>query len=424
MAVRQRVVSAGGNTLGAAPGSVPLGHLFGIEIRLDPSVVLMFALIVITLGQGLFVEWHPDWSTPRQWTTAVVAAGALLGSLLAHELAHALAARSFHIRVPRITLFLFGGAAEIESDAQTPGAECVIALAGPLLSLTLAIAFASIGQSELSDSQRSLLLSDPAQALASSGPLTTASLWLASINLMLAVFNLIPGFPLDGGRVLRAMVWKFSGNFVLATRVAGAAGQYVGWLLMLSGVWLLLGQGRPGGLWYLFLGWFLSHLARASLTDVITRQALGAQRVRDLMQTRFDTVDAGVDVHEFVEQYLLRGPQTLWPVQEQGRIVGIAGLAGASRFSPDERWRHRVIEIMEPLATFPSVGADAPAIEALPLLAAAGDSPVPVLEQGAFVGFLRGRDILRWTAMHPEAVEHKAGGDARSAGLVRKPRHP
>ena len=407
MALRQRVVSAGGNTpgkpRGSMPGSVPLGNLFGIEIRLDPSVLLMVALIVITLGQGLFVEWHPDWSPPRQWTTAVFAAGALLASLLAHELGHALAARSFHIRVPRITLFLFGGAAEIESDAQTPGAECVIALAGPLLSLALALVFASIGQSELSDAQRSLLLSDPAQALASSGPLTTASLWLASINLMLAVFNLIPGFPLDGGRVLRAMVWKFSGNFLLATRVAGAAGQYVGWLLMLSGVWLLLGQGRSGGLWYVFLGWFLSHLARASLTDVITRHALGRQKVRDLMETRFDTVDGGVDVHEFVEQYLLRGPQTLWPVQQQGRVVGMAGLAGASRFSPDERWRHRVNEIMEPLATFPSVAANARAADALPLLAAAGDRPLPVIDEGTFVGFLRGADVLRWTALHPDA---------------------
>ncbi len=420
MAVEQRVGSAGGKTW----GSVRLGHLFGIEIRLDPSVLLMFALIVITLAQGLFVEWHPDWSKTRQWTTALFAASALLGSLLTHELAHALAARSFRIRVPRITLFLFGGAAEIESDAETPGAECVIALAGPLLSLTLAIAFAVIGQSELSEAQRTLLLSDPAQALASSGPLTTACLWLASINLMLALFNLIPGFPLDGGRVLRALVWRVSGNFVLATRVAGAAGQYVGWLLMLSGVWLLLGQGRPGGLWYVFLGWFLSHLARASLTDVVMRHALGRQKVRDLMQTRFDSVDAGVDVHEFVEQYLLRGPQTLWPVREQGIVTGMAGLAGASRFSPDERWRHRVIEIMEPLATFPTVAADARASEALPFLAAAGDSPVPVLDQGVFVGFLRGRDILRWTAMHPQTVQGEAGMVSGSAGSIRKPRYP
>jgi predicted transcriptional regulator len=204
--------------------------------------------------------------------------------------------------------------------------------------------------------------------------------------------------------VLRALVWKVSGNVVLATRVAGAAGQYVGWVLMLSGIWLLLGQGRLAGLWYVFLGWFLSHLARASMIDGLARQSLGRQTIRDLMQTRFECVDARVTVHEFVEHYLLRGSQTLWPVRDQNRVIGVAGLAGACRFIPEERSRHCVSEIMEPLCSLPTVAADTPASAALPLLAAAGDNPVAVLDHGVFVGFLRGRDVLRWTALHPRPV--------------------
>ncbi|MGA1370517.1 MAG: site-2 protease family protein [Pseudomonadales bacterium] len=413
-----------GDTVPGRPRGVLLARLVGIEIRLDPSVLLMFGLILVTLGQSVFVAWQPDWSSAQHWTTAWFAACGLLVSLLAHELAHALVARSFGIRVPRITLFLFGGVAEMESDARTPGAECAIALAGPLLSFALAFLFAGIGQRELSAEEQTLLLSDPAQALASSGAVTTVCLWLASINGVLALFNLVPGFPLDGGRVLRALVWRFSGNLVLATRVAAAAGQYVGWSLMLIGAWMLLGQGRGAGLWYLFLGWFLSHLARASLSDVILRQTLRLRTARDLMETRFDTVDAELGLDVFVEQYLLRGAQMLWPVREQGRVVGMAGVADASRFPPVERARRRVSDVMEPLESLPSIHADAPVSETLPFLTAAGDLPVPVLDHGVFVGLLRGRDVLRWIALHPLVDGVGSVDAAGSARSIRNPINP
>jgi len=395
--------------LGAGERSgLRLFSVFGIEIRLDISVVIIFALIVFSLGNGLFPQWHPDWSPLQYWVTALGAGIVFFASLLAHELAHSLVARRFGIRVPRITLFLFGGVAEIESDAETPQAEFTIAIAGPLMSLALGVLFGLLATLGIPVDVRALLLDDPQAAVAALGPLVTASLWLSSVNFVLAIFNMIPGFPLDGGRVFRAVLWRVTGDLLLASRVASTTGRWFGWTLMALGLWNLLAHKDPGGLWFIMIGWFLSHLAAASYTQLVTQRALRALKVRDVMRTRFDTVPAAASIEDFIENYLLRSSQQLWPVLEAGRVAGLVALRDVAGIPLLERPRRRVTDVMVPLAGASVLAADALASSALNALLAAGDEPVAVVHEGQVVGIVRGSDVLRWVTLHRNLAGQRA----------------
>jgi Zn-dependent protease len=391
-----------------------LFSIFGIEIRLDVSVVIIFALIVFSLGNGLFPQWHPDWPPLQLWGTAVGAGVMFFASLLAHELSHSLMARRFGIRVPRITLFLFGGVAEIESEADTPQAEFAIAIAGPLMSLFLGVAFGVFAQLGMDEAARAALLTDPQAALAGLGSLLTAALWLSSVNFVLAIFNMIPGFPLDGGRVFRAIVWRFTGDLLLASRLASTAGRWFGWTLMAVGLWNLLAHKNLGGLWFMMIGWFLSHLATASYTQVLTQRTLRSLKVADVMRTRFDTVPAQTSVEDFVENYLLRGSQLLWPVTEGDRVLGFVTLADVANVPLAERSQRYVTDVMAGIAAAPVLDADTLASSALNPLLGAGDAPVAVLRGGQVVGLVRGSDVLRWVTLHRDLAGAQRPDDLRA----------
>lgn len=379
---------------------VRLFSVFGIEIRLDVSVAIIFALIVYSLGAGLFPQWHPDWSPVQYWLTAIGAGLMFFASLLAHELSHSLVAQRFGIRVPRITLFLFGGVAEIESEAETPQAEFAIAIAGPLMSLALGVLFATVASLGFDERTLGLLMEDPQAAMAGIGPGITACLWLGSVNFMLALFNMIPGFPLDGGRVFRAIVWRVTGDHLLASRLASTAGRWFGWSLMALGLWNLLAARNLGGLWLIMIGWFLSHLASASYSQLLTQRTLRSLKVRDVMRSRFDTVPVSATVEDFIENYLLRSSQLLWPVIDGGRVVGLVALTDVADIPLAERAGMRVSEVMSDLARTPVLDADALATRALNALLAAGDAPVAVVRNGQVVGLVRGSDVLRWVTLH------------------------
>jgi Zn-dependent protease len=387
--------------LGAGERSgLRLFSVFGIEIRLDVSVAIIFGLIVYSLGAGLFPEWHPDWSPALYWITALGGGLLFFASLLAHELSHSLVARRFGIRVPRITLFLFGGVAEIESEADTPQAEFAIAIAGPLMSLALGLLFGTVAGLHLDPAAEALLLEDPQTVIAGLGPVVTVCLWLSSVNFVLALFNMIPGFPLDGGRVFRALVWRLTGDHLLASRLAATAGRWFGWALMAFGFWNLLALKNMGGLWLVMIGWFLSHLASASYSQLLTQRTLRSLKVRDVMRTRFDTVPANASVEDFVENYLLRSTQLLWPVEAEGRVVGLVSYGDVAMVPMADRPRRRVADVMSALERTPTLDADAQATLALNALLAAGDAPVAVLRDGQVVGLVRGSDVLRWVALH------------------------
>jgi Zn-dependent protease len=387
---------------GARNAGFKLFDIFGIEIRLDPSVAIIFTLIVYSLAGGLFPQWHPEWSAATAWTTALFAGVLFFASLLAHELSHSLVARRYGIRVPRITLFLFGGMAEIESEPETPQIELTIALAGPVMSAALGILFSLIASGNIDPGTLANIVEDPEGTMSELSPVITACVWLGSVNMMLAIFNLVPGFPLDGGRVFRAIVWQLSGDQLMATRWASTAGKWFGWGIMCIGLWNLLVLKSFGGLWLVLIGWFLSHLATASYTQTLTQHTLSSLKVRDVMRTRFDTVAANTPIDEFVDHYLLRSTQILWPVETAGRAVGAVSLTDVAAIPLSERPLRTVAEVMSPIDQMSVVDSEAAAATALTALLSAGDAPVPVVRDQRIVGLVRGSDILKWVMLHQD----------------------
>jgi len=381
-------------------GGVRLFTLFGIEIRLDFSVIFIFGLIVYSLGKGVFPSWHPEWTGGTVWITATAAGLLFFASLLAHELSHSLVAGRFGIRVPRITLFLFGGMAEIESEAETPGAEFAIAIAGPLMSLGIAFVCMLIVNGALGETTLAGLIADPEQGMERVSPVVTVCLWLGSVNLMLAIFNMVPGFPLDGGRVARAVMWRVTGDRMRATRYAATAGRWFGWIIMGIGLWELLAFKALGGLWLILIGWFLSHLATQSYAQAAAQRILEPLRVRDVMRTRFDRVAHDMSVADFIDNCLLKSNQLLWPVMDGKSCIGTVSLNEVMALPAERRPTTQVKQITRALTDSGAIDARMPATNASQALAALQDHPVPVVSGTQVVGLLRGSDILRWLMLN------------------------
>ncbi len=387
----------GGET--PASPALSLFTIAGIEVRLDPSVIIIFTLIVYSLGSGLFPLWHPDWPPLLIWGTATLAGVLFFASLLAHELSHSFVAQKYGIAVPRITLFLFGGMAETSREPDTPRSEFFIAIAGPLMSMFISIVCSMIVVSMIGDDAMAERIADADEAaLATLGPIATTLLWLGSINMILALFNLIPGFPMDGGRVFRAVIWGSSGNKLKATRWATNVGKLFGWSLMILGVMGILG-GELAGLWWILIGWFISHLAQISYSQLVMQQALKGFQIHELMNTRFDSIDANLNLQDFIDNYLLRSRQQLWPVSDTGRLIGFVSLDDVVDVDSARRSELSVGDILQSSNTIRALDADSSARQALESLAA-GAGPVPVMRGNQLVGFIQPGDLVRWLSLH------------------------
>jgi Zn-dependent protease/CBS domain-containing protein len=379
-------------------GGAKIGRIFGIEIRLDLSVAIIFFLVVYSLGTGVIPEWHEDWDAIRIWATALAAGLLFFTSLLAHELAHSLVAQLRGIPVPRITLFVFGGMSEMEREPDTPVSEFLIAIVGPITSFVLGGIFTRVGLSLAGESFMDQILSDPESAMASLGPAATLLLWLGPVNLVLAVFNLVPGFPLDGGRVLRATVWWMTGDLERATRLATNAGRGFAWGLMGLGFLQLLHGGLIGGLWLILIGWFLQIAAKGSQVQLMLRQALEGLSVRDLMRTRFEAVEPNLSVDLFLEQYLLRSGQPAWPVVDGEHLIGMVSLNEVREARQQGHAGLTVQDVMRPITEYvlPQVAGR----DALQILVSSALDPLPVVEDARIVGLLYRADIMRWLAVY------------------------
>ena len=375
-----------------------IGLIHGIEIRLDVSVLIIFTLVVYSLGAGLFPQWHSDWGVAVTWITALAAGLLLFVSLLAHELAHSIVAQARGIAVPRITLFVFGGLSEMEREPDTPAAEFAIAIVGPLTSFVLGMLFlvlaTTLGGPEFADS----FDSDPQAALAALGPLASLLMWLGPVNLMLGIFNLIPGFPLDGGRVFRAALWWWNGDLRRATQWAAAVGSGFAWLLMGVGVFQALSGFLVQGLWLVLIGWFLNNAARGSQMQLQLRQVSELLTAKDLMRTHFETVPVDLPLQQFIDDCLLRSAQSAWPVLDGGRPVGLIDFDNVRASAPEDRGALSVGDVMGAIRE--SVSKELSMREALKILVSSDRDPIPVIERGHVVGLLYRTDIMRWLALH------------------------
>jgi Zn-dependent protease/predicted transcriptional regulator len=382
----------------------PLGRPFGIELVADWSLLLIFALVVFDLGAGTFPAWHPDWSPALAWTIAVLAGISFFASIALHELAHALVGRRHGVPVRRITLFVFGGMAEMEREPKTPRAELWMAIAGPLTSLAIGLFSVWIGSVLLGNPAE--LTNDPMQAIRDASPLASALLWLGPVNLWLALFNLIPGFPLDGGRVLRAIVWAATKDLRKATRFASLTGQAFAWMLMSAGALLVLGQELPwfgrgvgSGMWLLLIGWFLNNAARMSFQNMVLREGLGDVTLRDVMRDNVLTVPQNLTVNELVHKYILGSDQRAFPVvKEDGALLGLVRPSDVRKV-PREHWNQVLVSgVMVPAEQLRVMSPDDDAIEALQELA--DQDAIPVVDQRHLVGVARRDDLVKWLTWH------------------------
>jgi Zn-dependent protease/CBS domain-containing protein len=357
-----------------------VGRIAGIEVRVDSSWVVIALLITYSMYLRTSVL-YPELSGGGAVALGILATVLFFGSVLVHELAHALVAQARGIRVLDITLFLFGGATRARVESRGPGDEFLIALVGPLTSGLLAGLFgivAGLGRDLLSR------------------PLAGTFGYLAWTNLLLAAFNLVPGFPLDGGRLLRAAIWKATGSLGRATRIASVSGQGVGWLLVAAGVaWLLAGD-LAGGIWFAFIGWFLVQAARSSYQELQLQQLLRRVEAEEVMAGDLRRIPPEVSLQEAVDDYFMRYDHSGFPVEEQGRTIGLLTLRGVRRV-PREQWpTRRVREHMVPLSDQVVVAPDARMDGVLGRLEDGEANRVLVAQDDEVVGIITPSDLTRW----------------------------
>lgn len=382
-------------------GGVYLGRVLGVRLFLDWSLLVIFALLLFNLGGGLLPAWHPEWGAALTWGTALCATVLFFASIVAHELSHAVVANRNGIPVRRITLFLFGGLAHMESEPPSPRSEFLMAAVGPVTSLAIGVVATGAGLLLAGSGFAEALVEDPEAAVATLGPAATLLLWLGPINVMLGLFNVIPGFPLDGGRVFRSIVWWFTDDLRRATLWASRAGRLFAVALMGWGLLNVLGGALLQGMWLLLIGWFLNNAARASYEQVVLRETLHGVPLSSLMRTRFSSVGADSSVERLVHDELLAGDQRAFPVVgAQGELTGLVCLEDVRKV-PRARWGETLVgEIMTPAERLVTLPPDAPAEEALAALARRGVDQVPVLEHGRPVGLVRSQDVVKWMSLN------------------------
>ncbi|HKE05248.1 MAG TPA: site-2 protease family protein [Blastocatellia bacterium] len=378
-----------------------LGRIFGINIHIDASWILIFLLVTWSLASGLLPAWHPGWSAGMRWVLALVAATLFFASILLHELSHSIVAKAYGLPVRRITLFLFGGVSNIEREPPTPKIEFLMAVVGPITSILLGLIFLAMATFLIARSGAPL--SDASATVSRFGPVTTLLAWLGPINILLGLFNLIPGFPLDGGRILRSILWSATKDLRKATAWATGAGRAVGWLFIISGVAMafgaqlpLFGTGLVGGIWLIFIGWFLNSAAVNSYQQAIVRDLLEDVPVFRLMRLNVPTVTPTLPVSRLVYDYVMGTDERAFPVMDGERLVGLVTLDDIRKV-PREAWEHTTVgEIMTDADHLDVVTASEYAGDALEKLTRRDVRQAPVVENGRLVGLLRRRDILKW----------------------------
>lgn len=356
---------------------LPIGRLFGISIDLDYSWFLIVALLTWMLAASYFPAEYPGWSGGEYWLIGFVTALLLFVSVLLHELAHSLVAQHYGIEVPRITLFLFGGVSQIASEPPNAGEEFWIAFAGPVTSLAIAAFCWEI---------EPFMIAQPGLALAR---------YLAWLNLILALFNLVPGFPLDGGRVFRAFMWRITGNFHRATVAAATAGRVFGFLMIFWGVWQAFAGNIGGGIWIAIIGWFLESAAGSQAQQEALRTLLGNHRVLDAMQRNVIQVPGEITVQELVDR-------AMQPSGARFAVVTADGAAGlitlrAIHAVPRGMWpATTAAQIMIPLQKLATTQPDAILWAALEKMGRDGVNQMPVLQDNGVVGVLSREDVLHY----------------------------
>ncbi len=365
--------------------SFSIGKLFGIPIRINYTWFLIFVLVTVSLAMSELPAIAPGFPVPAYWLLGVLGSLLFFSSVLAHELAHSLIARSQGIPVRDITLFLFGGVSSVEQEADQPGREALMAGIGPATSLALALISWGISL-----------------ALTPLSPLIGGFFALLSVvNAGLAIFNLLPGLPMDGGRILRAIIWKLSGDYRRATRIAAIGGRGVSFLLIGGGILLTL-AGNFSGLWLALIGWFMDNAATQSYQMVLLQESLRGVTVSDLMSSECAFVPRGLAVAELVDHYVLRAGGRCFVVTDGERLSGLVTVHNIRQL-PRERWPFTPVgEIMIPRAELVLIHPHEDAWTALRRMDEANVSQMPVEQDGQLLGMIGRDNLLRYVRRRAE----------------------
>ncbi|MGH9748009.1 MAG: site-2 protease family protein [Candidatus Acidiferrales bacterium] len=361
---------------GRPSSGILLGRIIGIPIYLHASWFIIFALITFTL-RNQFTSEHPGWSPQQYWLLGIITSALFFGSVVFHELSHSIVAKLYKIPVQAITLFIFGGLSSISREPDNPKQEFNIAIAGPLSSLVLAGGFFLVGRFFHGDDL-----------------VGASTKWLWEINVVLAVFNLVPGFPLDGGRILRGIAWGVTKNFQRATQIASVTGKVFAYAMIIFGAWQALTGNWVGGLWTAFIGWFLLSAAQESYAQVAVQNTLAGVRTSDVMTHDVPTVTRDMSIDEYVHEVLRTGAR-FHIVTGAGTPVGLISL-DVARTVPHDEWTNTSIQAaMQPLDHMHSAAPDEPVLAILQRMRSNDVNQMPVISEGRIVGMVGLDDILR-----------------------------
>jgi Zn-dependent protease/CBS domain-containing protein len=359
--------------------AISLGRILGIPIGLDYSWFLVFALLTWTLAVSYFPAEFANWPTAEYWLIGAVTAIMLFVSVLLHELGHSVVAMRYKIPVRSITLFIFGGVAQIGAEPPSAAAEFWIAIAGPLVSFALALVFG--------------LLQPFVSAVA---PLLALAKYLAYINGVLGLFNLIPGFPLDGGRVFRAIIWGATHNLRRATTIAGNVGRLIGFLFIFVGVWQMLSGSLINGLWIAFIGWFLESAAVAQIQQQRIQGLLTGHRVSEVMGRNYTAVSAKTTLQQMVDHHILGSGRRSFIVEDGDKVVGLLTLHHIKEV-PREDWDlTTAAQAMTPLAELKLIRPETEMWVAVQEMDRDGVNQLPVMSNGHIDGMLSREDIISY----------------------------
>jgi Zn-dependent protease/predicted transcriptional regulator len=380
---------------------IQIARVIGIPIYLHFSWLIIFGLIAWTLSTGYFPAQSPDLPAASYWAKGLVASLLFFVSILLHELAHAVVARRQGLRTRSITLFVFGGVAQLEKDPRDGRAEFWMAAAGPVASLALAGLFYALA---------SLPFLGPSAA--------AVAKYLALINLLLALFNLVPAFPMDGGRLLRGALWGPLGK-ARATRIASGAGTLFAFLLIFAGVFSLLRGDSLGGLWYILIGWFIKDASLSSYQQVRLDEALRGVTVRDAMVQAVATIPGSGSVAEAAREYFMRTGYGSYPVTRGEAVVGLLCLKDILRLSAEEREATSVQGAMRPLTDELVTDPDVPLPEVISRMAQAGTARLLVMHGERLAGLLTMNGVIRRLKVREELGGVSAGASSASRPSTR-----
>lgn len=352
-----------------------IARIRGIAIRVHWSWLAIATLVSWSLATGFFSEEF-DWSPERRWVWAIGCALGFFLSVLLHELSHALVAQHYGMRVPSITLFIFGGVSNIDGEMKSPGQEFRVAIAGPFLSLVLGAIVITAGSFANND-------------------VSKVALYLGFANITLGIFNLLPGFPLDGGRVFRSIAWARTGDLTKATRIAAALGTGIAWFMIAGGtIWVLL-SGNLTGAWYVLIGYFLKSASDSALGQVLVDKMLAPLRVSDVMRAPPEPVDADTSLLAIIDDRVVARGERCILLSRSGAVTGIITVTDLAKVPRESLPTKRASEVMVPAAQVVTVTPSTPLSDAMRLMVERDLHQLPVIEAGRLLGIVGRGDILQ-----------------------------